>query len=587
MQIMTTMRSLLAVQRARVWMHPLSVLLFAFLLLASYTNAQTSSRIEETAITLVGAWETEFLDEYSDGRAVLANFNSHDPNAHATFEFEGTGITWIGARTHNGGLFDWIIDEGASNERSGTVNTYIDGVERYSTEVLVTDLSPGVHTFKFKSLGTNGNSMISEMPSETYIDAFDVVVDDGAPSVTVVAASATYPAGTEEGGFTSTTDDPLGPFSGQAVMFRGNNVGGVPQVYKYRIDFAQEVTLDSIVVEGAAWAGDTIGLTDALGNEIKTIQVTGGNSFHSHVLDVPGTIGRTFFLEEINSDTNWRYRSSIEVSLAGDTPTNTNTTEVSIRALIDGKSQIKIQDNQLWWHHMENAAPGVFDGANEPTTVNGFDWVPVWPFNDEGRGCDCESDKLDLADAGIQLSNDFELLELRAVSARDSATLLQSPSADNGFLSIIELDDPSGGPDWYEVVLVFGNKSQITVPGTSNPWLAGMPDGSTARGGDVAPDQSPVLAPIAFTPGVAIIFSATGLVSHCNCDLVGPDGDISSYMPHTMENGMPDTNMPLNALAVYSWVLTSLICPKRLPDLISKRVETLRMASIMRSWRLI
>ena len=154
-------------------MRRLSLALFAFLLFAPQANAQTGFRIEETEITLVGIWETEDVAEfgYSDGSAVFANFNVHDPTAYAIFEFEGTGITWIGARTFNAGLFDWVIDEGTANERSGTVNTYIDGVDRVTTEVLVTDLSPGTHTFKFYSLGIHGNTMISTVPSETYIDA--------------------------------------------------------------------------------------------------------------------------------------------------------------------------------------------------------------------------------------------------------------------------------------------------------------------------------------------------------------------------------------------------------------------------------
>jgi hypothetical protein len=369
-----------------------------------------------------------------------------------------------------------------------------------------------------------------------------------APTVTVVAASATHPAGEERGGFTSMTDDPLGPFAGQSVMFRGTGNGGLPQLYRYQIDFDQDVALDSIVVEGAAWGGgDSISLFDGQGIEIKTINVSnGGNSFHRQVLTLSGVVGRTFFLEEINTDSDWRYRSNIEVNLGGSAAANT--IEVSVRALIDGISQIKIQDNQLWWHHIQAAAPGRHRDLDEPTNVNGFDWLPVWPFNDDGRDCDCESDRLDLSNAGIQLTNDLELRAFRVVNARDSAALIQSPSAGNGFLSIIELDDPSSGSAWYEVVAVYGSKSLITIPGTANPWLAGVPDGSTAAGGDVAPDQSPVLAPMTITPGIALSFSATGFANNDSGGGVGPDGK-AEYQFHTAENGIADGNMPLSALA--------------------------------------
>jgi len=141
----TTNYSLFAVELGGVTMRRLSIVLFAFLLFAPQTDAQTVIRIEETEITLVGTWETGFDEVHSGGRAVFANFSVHDPNAYATFEFEGTGITWIGFRSYNGGLFDWVIDEGTADERIGTVNTYIDGVDPSATEVLVTGLSPRLH----------------------------------------------------------------------------------------------------------------------------------------------------------------------------------------------------------------------------------------------------------------------------------------------------------------------------------------------------------------------------------------------------------------------------------------------------------
>ena len=152
-------------------------------------------RIEESEITLVGKWVLEDDPEYgySAGTAAVANWLESDPGAHATFEFDGTGLIWIGARTYNGGLFDWIIDENTSNERSGTVNTYISGVERVTTELLADDLEPGHHTLKFISLGIHGDltqpistekhsdALVPDLPSETYIDAFDIINAESAP----------------------------------------------------------------------------------------------------------------------------------------------------------------------------------------------------------------------------------------------------------------------------------------------------------------------------------------------------------------------------------------------------------------------
>ena len=61
---------------------------------------------------------------YSQGNAVWVNLTDGKPrSATASFEFEGAGIYWIGALTYNGGLFDWIINEGTPGEICGRVDT--------------------------------------------------------------------------------------------------------------------------------------------------------------------------------------------------------------------------------------------------------------------------------------------------------------------------------------------------------------------------------------------------------------------------------------------------------------------------------
>jgi hypothetical protein len=58
--------------------------------------------------------------------------------------------------------------------------------------------------------------------------------------------------------------------------------------------------------------------------------------------------------------------------------------------------------------------------------------------------------------------------------------------------------------------LVLGSGAQagtVSVPGSSDPFLAGMADGSTCCGGDSAPAQSPVYAG-AVTAGSTITFTA-------------------------------------------------------------------------------
>jgi RHS repeat-associated protein len=96
--------------------------------------------------------------------------------------------------------------------------------------------------------------------------------------------------------------------------------------------------------------------------------------------------------------------------------------------------------------------------------------------------------------------------------------------------------------------LIDGNPAPVqllTVPGTGDPYLAGMPDGSRADGPDVAPEQSPVLVPgLTLTAGGSLLFTAiAGLVNGS-----GPRG--SSFVSHSAgaQNGISNVTAPLHSL---------------------------------------
>jgi PEP-CTERM motif len=97
------------------------------------------------------------------------------------------------------------------------------------------------------------------------------------------------------------------------------------------------------------------------------------------------------------------------------------------------------------------------------------------------------------------------------------------------------------------------NASTI-VPGTADPWLAGMPNGSTASFEDIAPGQSPIQVLLFFVPGDTLIFSATGLTDHCpagSCGFAGPEGDgVEGATGHVggAENGIGDLIAPIDSL---------------------------------------
>ena len=83
------------------------------------------------------------------------------------------------------------------------------------------------------------------------------------------------------------------------------------------------------------------------------------------------------------------------------------------------------------------------------------------------------------------------------------------------------------------------------MPGTSDPYLAGMPDGSTANGGDTVPAQTPYLVPgLTLTPGSSLMF--TTLAGVVNSTL--PDGGTFTSHSGGAENGISDIVAPVNAL---------------------------------------
>ena len=85
------------------------------------------------------------------------------------------------------------------------------------------------------------------------------------------------------------------------------------------------------------------------------------------------------------------------------------------------------------------------------------------------------------------------------------------------------------------------------VPGTSNPYLAGMPNGSSCCAGDTAPAQSPVFAAFIATPGISLTFTVTGSVDNAGgVPTLPPDG--GSVFTTSSSNGISGATWPVTAL---------------------------------------
>ena len=99
------------------------------------------------------------------------------------------------------------------------------------------------------------------------------------------------------------------------------------------------------------------------------------------------------------------------------------------------------------------------------------------------------------------------------------------------------------------VGLAFVAQAQVTVPGTSDLWLAGQPNGTTASSGDVAPAQSPAYAG-SVVAGTTITWSATGTVNYVPATPVdGPNGETGNNLDDPAQNGIAGLdNVPVDAL---------------------------------------
>lgn len=132
-------------------------------------------------------------------------------------------------------------------------------------------------------------------------------------------------------------------------------------------------------------------------------------------------------------------------------------TTLKVRAYIDGRSQLVLRGNEIYWHHLDFAAPGRhFDAeVNQPTYLNQVKWFPIWPDapDRENRDCNCDSSSYQSVPSLVQAD---KMVQMDVVQGRGEVSILQQPSAANDYALIIELDDnPLSGPAWYEFDLSY------------------------------------------------------------------------------------------------------------------------------------
>jgi serine/threonine protein kinase len=91
----------------------------------------------------------------------------------------------------------------------------------------------------------------------------------------------------------------------------------------------------------------------------------------------------------------------------------------------------------------------------------------------------------------------------------------------------------------------------LKVPGRSDPFLAGMPNGTKASGGDKAPAESPAMVKgIRIVEGEQLAFSAHGATKYdSRAHLNGPDGGVT-FVSHSMshQHGISNLKAPIDSL---------------------------------------
>jgi hypothetical protein len=148
---------------------------------------------------------------------------------------------------------------------------------------------------------------------------------------------------------------------------------------------------------------------------------------------------------------------------------------LEIEALIDGRDQLIVQGNTLQWHHFDFSAVGRHQGQNLPTIIstqlNGVtlmdrvEWIPDWSapppngivpeeFSSVFNGL---TPALPFAELSVQLIE---------IESRNSTTIVELPTAANGFSTIIEFNDnPAGSSEIYIARLEFDIVTEAPEPG--------------------------------------------------------------------------------------------------------------------------
>jgi hypothetical protein len=62
--------------------------------------------------------------------------------------------------------------------------------------------------------------------------------------------------------------------------------------------------------------------------------------------------------------------------------------EIVVEALVDGGSILHVTSDRIYWENGDHSKPGRWGNRNEPTIINGVEWMPNWGRSRENKGRD-------------------------------------------------------------------------------------------------------------------------------------------------------------------------------------------------------
>lgn len=233
------------------------------------------------------------------GTQVMGNFIGTNENGDDVLPNGGDGVFVSASQSLIGGA-----EPGAGNLISGNTASGISITESASANVV-----------QGNYIGTDVTGTSVTGPNGPAVGEYTLTV--------LPETCATYDSDTDFEGFISESKDPLAPWSGTSVHFVGTDECGSPEtsgeaslIYRYRLEFADETQLTSIMVAGAAFNGpdNVLRVLDEDMNILGTMNTFGGNSFQTAIITLQDVMGKVFYIDEFDTSTTWRFRQSIVIN---------------------------------------------------------------------------------------------------------------------------------------------------------------------------------------------------------------------------------------------------------------------------------